>query len=87
MSMDSVAAVHRSWKGLEPGFSPDVITALDALGHPTRIERTMGSVQSILRANGQFHGAADPRRPNAAARGLMFPPANPDKQTAPAQTP
>jgi gamma-glutamyltranspeptidase/glutathione hydrolase len=83
--------IYQGWRwpqlGLEPGFSPDVITALDALGHPTRIERTMGSVQSILRANGQFHGAADPRRPNAAARGLMFPPANPDKHTAPAQTP
>ena len=81
--MNIAEATHRprlyqgwNWPsmGLEPGFSPDVVEALDAMGHEARIERTMGSVQSILRRDRQFHGAADSRRPNAAAKGLMFPP-------------
>jgi gamma-glutamyltranspeptidase/glutathione hydrolase len=81
--MNIAEATHRprlyqgwNWPqlGLEPGFSPDVIEALDAMGHEPRIERTMGSVQSILWRDGKFYGAADSRRPNAAALGLMFPP-------------
>ncbi|NNL96227.1 MAG: gamma-glutamyltransferase, partial [Xanthomonadales bacterium] len=81
--MNIAEATHRprmyqGWRwpqlGLEPGFSPEVISALNAMGHQTRIERTMGSVQSIVWKDGRFHGAADPRRPNAAARGLMYPP-------------
>jgi gamma-glutamyltranspeptidase/glutathione hydrolase len=70
--------MYQGWNwpqlGLEPGFSPDVIAALDAMGHETRIERTMGSVQSIMWRGGKFYGAADPRRPNAKALGLMYPP-------------
>jgi gamma-glutamyltranspeptidase/glutathione hydrolase len=82
--MNIAEATHRprmyqgwNWPqlGLEPGFSPDVIAALNAMGHETRTERTMGSVQSIIHANGRFYGAADPRRPNAEAAGLMYPPA------------
>jgi gamma-glutamyltranspeptidase/glutathione hydrolase len=44
------------------------------MGHKTRVERTMGSVQSILWRDGKFYGAADSRRPNAKASGLMYPP-------------
>jgi len=47
---------------------------LKSMGHQTRIERTMGSTQSIVWRDGRFFGAADPRRPNAAALGLMYPP-------------
>jgi gamma-glutamyltranspeptidase/glutathione hydrolase len=65
--------------GLEPGFSPDVIEALDDMGHETRIEQTMGSAQSIMWRDGKFYGAADSRRPNAAAKGLMYPPQQPLK--------
>jgi gamma-glutamyltranspeptidase/glutathione hydrolase len=82
--MNIAEATHRprlyqGWNqpllGLEGGFSPDVIAALEAKGHQIRSERTMGSTQSILFQNGQFHGSADPRRPNALAVGLMYPPA------------
>jgi gamma-glutamyltranspeptidase/glutathione hydrolase len=70
--------MYQGWNwpqlGLEPGFSPDVIAALVAMGHETRIERTMGSAQSIMWHNGKFYGAADPRRPNANAVGLIYPP-------------
>ncbi len=74
--------IYQGWKwpqlGLEPGFSPEVIAGLEALGHTTRIERTMGSTQSIVFDGGIFRGAADPRRPDAKAMGLMFaPPATP----------
>jgi gamma-glutamyltranspeptidase/glutathione hydrolase len=81
--MNIAEATHRprmyqGWNqpqlGLEPGFSPDVAAALDAKGHETRIERSMGSTQSIMRRDGKFYGAADPRRPNAKALGLMYPP-------------
>ncbi len=85
--MNIAEATHRprvyqgwnwKWLGFEPGFSPDVIAALEARGHATRIERTMGSTQSIQLVDGLFHGAADPRRPNAAVRGLMTAPARSD---------
>ena len=81
--MNIAEATHRprmyqGWRwpqlGLEPGFSPEIITALKARGHETRVERTMGSTQSIVWRDGKFFGAADPRRPNAAALGLMYPP-------------
>jgi gamma-glutamyltranspeptidase/glutathione hydrolase len=70
--------IYQGWNrpqlGLEPGFSPDLIRQLEQLGHETRIEQTMGSVQSISRHSGRLHGAADPRRPGAMALGLMAPP-------------
>ncbi len=81
--MNIAEATHRprmyqgwNWPqlGLEPGFSPDVVAALNALGHTTRIERTMGSAQSIMWRAGKFYGAADPRRPDASALGLMYAP-------------
>jgi gamma-glutamyltranspeptidase/glutathione hydrolase len=81
--MNIAEATHRprmyqgwNWPqlGLEPGFSPEIVAALNARGHQTRIERTMGSTQSIVWHDGKFFGAADPRRPNAAALGLMYPP-------------
>jgi gamma-glutamyltranspeptidase/glutathione hydrolase len=62
--------IHQQWRGalnLEPGFSPDTVRILGQRGHETRQEETMGSAQSILIENGVFYGAADPRRPGAAA--------------------
>jgi gamma-glutamyltranspeptidase/glutathione hydrolase len=70
--------MYQGWNwpqlGVEPGFSPEVVATLDAMGHEPRVEQTMGSVQSILWRDGKFYGAADSRRPNAKASGLMYPP-------------
>jgi len=35
-----------------------------------KVQRTMGSTQSITWKDGLFYGSADPRRPNALALGL-----------------
>lgn len=62
--------IHQQWRGalaMEPGFSPDTIAILRQRGHDVRQEETMGSAQSILIEDGVFYGAADPRRPGAAA--------------------
>lgn len=62
---------HHQWLPdrleLEPGFSPDTLTLLQAKGQNLRVGRTMGSVQSIMFTDGIFFGAADPRRPDAAS--------------------
>jgi len=56
----------------EPGFPIDMRYLLEARGHRTRSGQTMGSTQSILidHRSGRYQGAADTRRPNAAAVGL-----------------
>ncbi len=74
--LDAVAAprFHHQWLPdrleLEPGFSPDTIDLLKAMGHNVR-ERglTQGSAQTISIDGGLFRGAADPRRPDALALG------------------
>lgn len=73
---DAVAAprFHHQWYPdrlfMEPGFSPDTIAILQAIGHDVDVRpRTMGSAQTIL-FDGQYQrGAADPRRPDALAIG------------------
>jgi gamma-glutamyltranspeptidase/glutathione hydrolase len=62
--------IHQQWRGaleMEPGFSPDTVRILRQRGHEITEEQTMGSAQSILIEGGLFYGAADPRRPGAAA--------------------
>jgi len=56
----------------EPGFPIDMRYLLEARGHQTRSGQTMGSTQSIMidLDKGRYYGAADTRRPNAAAVGL-----------------
>ena len=54
---------------LEGGFSPDIVPLLEAKGHKVTPSMTMGSTQSILIDGGQFYGAADTRRPDAAVIG------------------
>lgn len=67
--------INQGWNsqklGLEKGFSPDTLLILKKMGHDMRFERSMGSTQSILYKDGVFFGAADPRRPNATALGLI----------------
>jgi gamma-glutamyltranspeptidase/glutathione hydrolase len=55
---------------LEQGYSPDIIPLLEAKGHKVRPSNTMGSVQSIMVEGDRFMGAADTRRPDAAAVGV-----------------
>ncbi|PCG08324.1 gamma-glutamyltransferase [Sphingomonas ginsenosidimutans] len=52
---------------LEGGFSPDIVPLLEAKGHRVRPSNTMGSIQSIMVEGDAFLGAADTRRPDAAA--------------------
>ena len=51
----------------EPGFPVDMLKLMEARGHKTKSSLTMGSTQSILIEGGVFNGAADSRRPDAAA--------------------
>ena len=66
---------HQQWLPdlvyLEPnGFSRDTINLLKAMGYRfEEKEMTMGSTQSIMRSGDLLQGAADPRRPGAAALG------------------
>jgi gamma-glutamyltranspeptidase/glutathione hydrolase len=55
---------------LEEGFSPDLVPLLEAKGHKVRPSNTMGSLQSIMIEGDRFLGAADTRRPDAAAVGV-----------------
>ena len=52
---------------LEGGFSPDIVPLLEAKGHRVRPSNTMGSIQSNMVEGDAFLGAADTRRPDAAA--------------------
>ena len=73
---DAVAAprFHHQWLPdrlyLEAGFSPDTVALLRGLGHDVdERRRTMGSAQTIVSDGNWYRGAADPRRPDAAAIG------------------
>ena len=64
--------MHHQWHPdvlqLETGFSPDTLRLLEQRGHELQPSRwSMGSIQSVGIRDGVFRGAADPRRPNAAA--------------------
>ena len=52
---------------VEPNFNPDTLALLRRKGHKIRQSETMGSAQSIAIEGDLFLGAADPRRPGAAA--------------------
>ena len=52
---------------IERGFSPDTLRILQARGHEVLQDETIGSTQTLVRAAGGVEGAADPRRPGAAA--------------------
>ncbi len=67
--------VHHQWLPdqilVEKGLNTDTIRLLQKKGHKVVIsESSMGSTQSILYKDGYFYGAADPRRPGAAAVGF-----------------
>jgi len=66
--------IHQGWQsstlGIEMGMNPETVSLLKSKGHKIDMQQTMGSTQSIMWQGGTFHGAADPRRPNALALGL-----------------
>lgn len=68
--------IHQGWGKRdyklehEPGFSPDTLKLLEARGHKLKAGATMGSTQSIAIDNDLLQGAADSRRPGAAAIAL-----------------
>jgi len=70
--------INQGWRsqtlGVEHGLSVDTIERLKEMGHSVKVQRTMGSTQSITWKDGLFYGSADPRRPNALALGLDEPP-------------
>jgi len=72
------ARIHQGWRnqvlGIEKGMNPEVVRLLKGMGHKVEMRQTMGSTQSIMWQEGNFHGSADPRRPNALALGLNQPP-------------
>ena len=70
------------WLDLEPGISPDSVLILESMGHEIRWRQTMGSTQSIQFKDGKFYGAADTRRPDSLAAGLVFPPRPAPKKAA-----
>ena len=61
---------HMSGKGtlqVERGLSPDTLRLLEGRGHDISSGQTIGSTQMLLIGPAQVEGAADPRRPGAAA--------------------
>jgi gamma-glutamyltranspeptidase/glutathione hydrolase len=65
--------VHHQWLPdelrVESGLSVDTLDLLIARGHKIVEKNAMGSTQSVMRTEGGFFGAADPRRPGALAAG------------------
>ena len=61
---------HMSGEGslqVERGLSPDTLRLLEGRGHDISSGQTIGSTQMLLIGPGRVEGAADPRRPGAAA--------------------
>ena len=65
--------IHHQWLPdelrVEPGFSPDSLRLLAGKGHKVVVKNAMGSTQSLLRIEGGWTGASDPRRPGALTLG------------------
>ncbi len=61
--------LHPDELRVERGLSIDTIRLLEAKGHVVRLQRAMGSAQTIHRAEGVLYGAADTRQAGTAAVG------------------
>jgi gamma-glutamyltranspeptidase / glutathione hydrolase len=65
--------IHHQWRPdelrVERGISIDTIRLLEGKGHKVRVQPTIGSVQTIMRAGGWLMGASDPRQRGGAALG------------------
>lgn len=66
--------IHHQWHpdilDVEQGISADSIELLMQKGYEIELSSSLGSLQSIMLKEGIYYGAADPRRPNAAAIGI-----------------
>ncbi len=62
---------HHQWQPdilyVERNISADTVQLLKNMGYTVEVSSSLGSLQSIMNHNGVFLGAADPRRPGAAA--------------------
>jgi gamma-glutamyltranspeptidase/glutathione hydrolase len=68
----NMARIHHQWfpdqVQVESGHSPDTIRILQERGHKVvNSQSTYTSLQTVATKDGLFLGAADPRRPDAAA--------------------
>jgi gamma-glutamyltranspeptidase/glutathione hydrolase len=68
----NMARIHHQWFPdqvfVESGHSPDTIKILQERGHKVvNSQSTYTSLQTVAKKDGLFQGAADPRRPDAAA--------------------
>ena len=67
--------IHQGWNSAtlhyEPGISEDTLQILRTMGHKIRLQKSMASTQSIHLADDRYYGSADPRRPNALAKGVL----------------
>ncbi len=61
--------LHPDELRVERGLSIDTIRLLEAKGHVVRLQRAMGSAQTIQRTKGLLYGAADTRQAGTAAIG------------------
>ena len=61
--------LHPDELRVERGLSIDTIRLLEAKGHIVRLQRAMGSAQTIQRTQGLLYGAADTRQAGTAAIG------------------
>ncbi len=72
---EAVAAprFHHQWRPdtllTETGLSPDTLALLRAKGHRVTVGSTSGSVNAIMRVDGGWAGAADPRQRGTLAAG------------------
>jgi len=66
--------IHHQWLPdilyVEQQIAPDALEKLKKMGYNIEISSPLGSLQSIMKKNNIFLGAADPRRPGAAAVGV-----------------
>lgn len=65
---------HHQWLPdhirIEKGFSDDTLELLRKKGHVIKLNRAMGSTQSIMKTDAGVYGSSDPRRQGALSSGL-----------------
>lgn len=63
--------VHHQWQpdilSVERNIPADTVDILKAQGYTVKVSSSLGSLQTIMKHNGVFLGAADPRRAGSAA--------------------